>query len=360
MTRILIKGNEAFAEAAIRAGCRHYFGYPITPQSEVMEYLARRMPEVGGVFIQAESEVAAINMVYGAAATGARSMTTTSSPGFSLMQEGISYMAGAELPAVLVNVMRGGPGVGSIQPAQSDYLQATKGGGNGDYRLLTYAPATVQEMADITMKAWDKAEKYRNPVLILVDGFIGQMMEAVEFKDEPATEPVEHTWAVGIRKEKRPLRRITSSHMDPADCERHNRHLKAKFDRIRKDEVAWEELYTEDAEVVLAAFGVVARVCRAVVERARKEGIKAGLIRPITVWPFPYRAFRQRVGTAKAFFVVEMNEGQMVEDVQMAVGYDAPVYFYGRNGGIVPQPNEVASELQRILAGGVTPREDRI
>jgi len=355
-----MKGNEALAEAAIRAGCTCYFGYPITPQSEIMEYLARRMPEVGGVFIQAESEVAAINMVFGAAAAGARSMTTTSSPGFSLMQEGISYMAGAELPCVLVNVMRGGPGVGSIQPAQSDYFQATKGGGNGDYRLLTYAPATVQEMADLTMKAWDKAEEYRNPVLILVDGFIGQMMEAVEFKGETTRKPVEKTWAVGIRKDGRPVRRITSAHMDPADCERHNRLLRAKFDRMRKTEVLWEELYTEDADVVLAAFGVVARVCRTVVERARQRGIKAGLIRPITVWPFPYGAFRRRVGSAKAFFVVEMNEGQMVEDVQLAVGYDAPVYFYGRNGGIVPEPSEVASELQKVLAGEVTPLEDRI
>ncbi len=351
--RKLFKGNEAVAEAAVRAGCRFFFGYPITPQNEIPEYMSRRLPEVGGVFLQAESEVAAINMVYGAAGAGARVMTSSSSPGISLKQEGISYIAGAELPCLIVNMMRGGPGLGGIQPAQSDYFQAVKGGGHGDYHCIVFAPASVQEMVDLTMNAFNVGEKYRMPVMILGDGVLGQMMEPVEFPDPaPADRPVPD-WATTGARDRRDTRLINSIYIKPDDLLRHNHKLQARYEQVERDEVRWETVNTDDADIVLVAYGTSARVCRSAMDRARSEGLRVGLLRPITVSPFPYQAIADVARTARAFLAVEMSMGQMVEDVKLGALGAAPVYFYGTPGGIVPTAAAIAEEIRKIAKAEV-------
>jgi 2-oxoglutarate ferredoxin oxidoreductase subunit alpha len=341
----LMKGNEALAEAAIRAGCDAYFGYPITPQSEVLEYLAREMPLHHRVVLQAESEVASINMVYGAAGAGFRVMTSSSSPGFSLMQEGISYMAGAELPALLVNVNRAGPGLGTIQPGQGDYFQATKGGGHGDYRLIVLAPASVQEMADFVYLGFDLADKYRNPVIILSDGAIGQMMEKVVFPDYVMPQR-DISWATTGKPHTRARNYITSLHIQPEKMEVHNIHLQAKFDAIRDAEVRYEEIETEDADFILVAYGLSARICHKAVDLAREKGIKVGLLRPITLFPFPYDRLNALADHVQGMMSVELNAGQMVEDVRLAVNGKVPVAFYGRMGGMLPNPEEIVHQLE--------------
>lgn len=348
---LLMKGNEALGEAAVRAGCRLYFAYPITPQSELPEYLARRLPEVGGVFLQAESEIAAINMVYGAAGAGARVMTSSSSPGISLKQEGLSYIAAAELPCVIVNMSRGGPGLGSIQPSQSDYFQATKGGGHGDYRLLVLAPASVQEIVDLTLLAFDLADKYRNPVMIMGDGLLGQMMEPVSLPTEPRREFPPKPWATTGRTRERAKNVIKSLELVPERLEVHNRRLQEKYALIAQQECRFQEYLTEDAEVLVVAYGTAARICRSAVEAARAQGIKAGLFRPISLWPFPSEALAERCGVAKCFLTVEMNWGQMVEDIRLAVNGRLPVYFYGRCGGMVPTPEEVLEQIEKAFRG---------
>lgn len=321
----LMKGNEAIAEAAIKAGCRFFFGYPITPQNQIPEYMSKRMPEIGGCFLQAESEVAAINMVYGASGAGARVMTSSSSPGISLKQEGISYMACAELPAVIVNMVRGGPGLGSIQPAQSDYFQMTKGGGHGDYKLIVFAPDSVQEAVDLTYSAFDTADKYRTPVVILGDGMIGQMMEPVEMPEEIAELP-EKPWATtGCAKGERRI--INSLYIEPDVMEKVNLRLQEKYNTIARNETRWEEYFMEDAEMVITAYGTTARIAKKSIKELRKAGVKAGLIRPITLWPFPAEAINKAAARAKAFLTVEMSCGQMVEDVRLAVNGQAPLNF---------------------------------
>jgi 2-oxoglutarate ferredoxin oxidoreductase subunit alpha len=348
--RVLVKGTEAIGEAAIRAGCRLFFGYPITPQNELPEYMSKRMPEVGGTFLQTESEVATINMVYGAACTGARVMTSTSSPGFSLMQEGISYMACAQLPAVLVNVVRGGPGLGDIQPSQGDYWQATKGGGHGDYKLIVLAPSTVQEAVDLTYLAFDLADEYRNPVLIIADGVIGQMMEPVTFPEfrDLNTLPNHGRWALtGAKGREKHI--VVSFDIDPYVLEKMNLELVEKYKKIEAKEKRWEEYKLDDAEVVITAFGTVARIAKSVVEQARKEGINVGLFRPITLWPFPYERLEEISKGKKLIFDVEMNMGQMLEDVKLAVKDHAPIEYYGRLGGVVPTPDEILQALKSKL-----------
>jgi 2-oxoglutarate ferredoxin oxidoreductase subunit alpha len=350
----LMKGNEALAEAAIRAGADAYFGYPITPQSEVIEYLMMEQPHLrtGMQVLQAESEVAAINMIYGAAGCGKKVMTSSSSPGVSLKLEGISYIAGAELPCLIVNVMRGGPGLGTIQPSQADYFQAVKGGGHGDYRLVVLAPSTVQEMADFVDKSFDIAFKYRNPVMILADGAIGQMMEKVYLPDQKKRmtqeEIVEQydSWATTGKTSDRERNIITSLNLKSEVQEEHNKHLQAKYRLIEKEETDWEEIQCEDAEYFLVAFGTSARISQKVVQMAREEGIKLGLIRPITLWPFPTEVIAKYAANAKGFLAVEMNAGQMVEDVKLAVNGKAPVYYYGRMGGMVASPGEVLEALK--------------
>lgn len=346
--KILMKGNEAIAEAAIKAGCRYFFGYPITPQNALPEYMSRRLPEVGGVFLQAESEVAASNMVYGAAGAGARVLTSSSSPGISLKMEGISYIAGAELPAVIVNMMRGGPGLGGIQPSQSDYFQATKGGGHGDYRLVVLAPSSVQEAVDLTMEAFEIADRYRNPVMIVGDGIIGQMMEPVEFKKEidPADLP-KKDWATDGAKG-REKNVINSLFLDPRELEKHNLKLKAKYDKMKEKEVRYETYKMDDAELAIVAYGTTARIALSAIELAREKGIKVGLIRPISLFPFPEKIIAEAAGKVNSFLVVEMSAGQMVEDVRLAVNGKKEVYFYGRTGGMVPSPEEIVEEIVKI------------
>lgn len=349
-----MKGNEALAEAAIRAGCRSFFGYPITPQTEVAAYMSKRMPKEGGIYLQAESEVAAINMVYGASAAGARVMTSSSSPGISLKGEGISYMAGADLPGVIINIQRGGPGLGGIQPSQADYFQATKATGHGDFHLIVLAPSTVQEMADTVYDAFDLADTYRTPVMILADGMLGQMMEPVVLP-ERKTEFIEKPWAVTGTKGKRPHNVITSLHLQPEDLEATNVERFERYDRIKATEQRAEEYLTEDADIVLVAFGATSRIARSAVNKARAVGIKAGLIRPITLWPFPTQAIERAIPTASAFLTVEMNMGQMVEDVRLTVLGRKPVEFFGRAGGIIPTPAETLAVIERLadsLAGG--------
>lgn len=344
----LMKGNEAIGEAAIVAGCRYYFGYPITPQTELMEYMAKRMPQVNGVFLQAESEVAAINMVYGAAGAGARTMTSSSSPGISLKAEGISYCAGAELPCVIVNIMRGGPGLGSIQPAQADYFQATKGGGHGDYRNIVLAPNSVQEMADLTMLSFDLADKYRNPVMLLGDGALGQMMEPVNFEEKPAV-PQEKHWAANGLKERTKPNVINSLYLQPEKLEAHNVHLQNKYQMIRENECRWEEINVEDAELIVVAYGITSRIARSAVEMAKQDGLKVGLFRPISLWPFPNKRLKVLAQQAKAFLVTELSAGQMVEDVRLATGQIKPVHFYGRMGGMMPSSREIYDQINRIV-----------
>ena len=344
----LMKGNEALAEAAIQAGCDAYFGYPITPQSEVLEYLAREMPKHGRVVLQAESEVASINMVYGAAGAGFRAMTSSSSPGISLMQEGISYLAGAELPCLIVNVNRAGPGLGTIQPGQGDYFQSVKGGGHGDYRLVVLAPSSVQEMADHVFLGFDLADQYRNPVLMLSDGAIGQMMEKVEFK--AYTKPsFDKSWATVGKPKTRNRNYITSLFMQPEQMEQHNLKLQEKFKQITENEVRFEEMKTEDAEYLFVAYGLCARICQKAIEIAREKGIKIGLLRPITLFPYPYQRLHQLAGQLKMILSVELNSGQMIEDVRLGVNGKVPVEFYGRLGGMMPTPESIVDHLQNLI-----------
>lgn len=344
----LMKGNEAMAEAAILAGCDAYFGYPITPQSEVLEYLAREMPKHNRIVLQAESEVASINMVYGAAGAGFRTMTSSSSPGISLMQEGISYIAGAELPCLIVNVNRAGPGLGTIQPGQGDYFQATKGGGHGDYKMIVLAPASVQEMADFVYLGFDLADKYRNPVMMLSDGAIGQMMEKVEFK--PYTKPnIDKSWATTGKPKTRNRNYITSLFIQPERMEQHNLKLEEKFKRIRENEVRFEEINTTDAEFLFVAYGLSARICQKAMDIAKEKGIKVGLFRPITLYPYPYQRLKELSSQVKLMLSVELNSGQMVEDVKLAVEGKVPVEYYGRMGGMVPTPEDIVHNLETLI-----------
>lgn len=355
----LMKGNEAVAEAAILAGCDGYFGYPITPQSEVMEYLMAEKPHerTGMVVLQAESEVASINMIYGAAGTGKLAMTSSSSPGISLMQEGISYMAGAELPALLVNIVRGGPGLGTIQPSQADYFQAVKGGGHGDYKLIVLAPASVQEMADFVQLGFDLAFKYRNPAMILSDGAIGQMMEKVFLPDPKPRRTDEELirqcpWAATGKPKERNHAIITSLDLDPAGQEKVNLKLQAKYREMEKNEVRFEEINTADAEYAFVAFGLSARICQKAIDIARAKGIKVGLFRPITLYPFPADQIAALGKKVKGFLVVEMNAGQMIEDVKLSVGCAVKIEHFGRFGGIIPSPDEVVKALEQKIIGG--------
>ena len=348
--KVLMKGNEAIAEAAIRAGCRHYFGYPITPQTEVAAYMAKRMPKIGGTFLQAESEIAAINMVYGVSSAGKRVMTSSSSPGISLKGEGLSYLAGSDLPALVVNVQRGGPGLGGIQPSQSDYWQATRGGGHGDYHMIVLAPASVQEMAELTVKGFELADEYRMTAMILADGTMGQMMEPVslDFDIKPAPEK---PWATTGTKMARPHNVINSLFLKPEQLEEENFKRYERYKEIEEKECLWEEYLTEDADVVIAAFGIAARVGRSAVNEARKKGIKAGLIRPITLWPFPKAPFEKAAEHAKAFISVELSMGQMIEDVALAIRCKAPVTLCNRAGGMIPSPQQVLDAIVKANGG---------
>jgi 2-oxoglutarate/2-oxoacid ferredoxin oxidoreductase subunit alpha len=344
----LMKGNEALAQAAILAGCDAYFGYPITPQSEVLEYLAREMPKHNRLVMQAESEIASINMVYGAAGAGFRAMTSSSSPGISLMQEGISYMAGAELPCVIVNVNRAGPGLGTIQPGQGDYFQSVKGGGHGDYKLIVLAPASVQEMADHVFLAFDLAEKYRNPVLILSDGAIGQMMEKVEFHSY--TRPgFDKSWATTGKPATRERNYITSLFIQPERMEVHNLKLEEKFQRMREAEVRFEEMNTDGADYLFVAYGLSARICQKAMDILRAKGIHVGLLRPITLFPYPYKRLNELSDHLKMILTVELNSGQMVEDVRLGVNGKVPVEFFGRLGGMMPTPESIVHHLEKLI-----------
>ena len=352
MAKILMKGNEAFGKAAMVAGSKYFYGNPITPQSEIPEYLSRQFTENGGPFVHAESEVAAINMVYGAGGCGARVLTSSSSPGIALKQEGITYCAGAEVPCVILNVVRGGPGLGSIQPSQSDYFMTTRGGGDGDYRTPVYAPASVQEACDMIMDAFDVAELYRTPVLVLLDGMIGQMMEPVDF-DKPRKQrelPSKEGWATTGTKGKRKPNIINSLYLSPEILEEHNYHLQRKYDVIEANELQYEMDRTEDAELVFVAYGTMARVVKNCVNEMRAEGYKVGLIRPKTVWPYPYKAFDE-IPACKNLFVIEMSLGQMVEDVKLGSNGRYPVHFYGRPGGMVPEPKEIIARAKEIMGG---------
>ncbi|MHB1407292.1 MAG: 3-methyl-2-oxobutanoate dehydrogenase subunit VorB [Desulfitobacteriaceae bacterium] len=355
MSKALMKGNEALAEAAVRAGCRYFFGYPITPQNEIPEYLSWRLPEMGGVFIQAESELAAINMVYGAAGSGARVMTSSSSPGISLKQEGISYIACAELPCVIVNMMRGGPGLGGIQPSQGDYFQAVKGGGHGDYHLLVLAPGTVQEMADLAVKAFTLADEYRNPVMILGDGILGQMMEGVELPEfqNLAALPSKPWATTGAQGRERNI--INSLYLEPEELEKVNLKLQRKYRLMAEKETLAENYLTEDADIVLAAYGTAARIAKAAVDRARAAGIKAGLFRPITLYPFPAQELRRACKAAKHVLTVEFSSGQFVEDVRYYLEFKVPVHFYGRVG-VVPTTREILEEITHLAGNDVGER----
>lgn len=349
--KVLMKGNEAIAEAAIIAGCRHYFGYPITPQTEVAAYMAKRMPKIGGTFLQAESEIAAINMVYGVSSTGHRVMTSSSSPGISLKGEGLSYLAGADLPALVVNVQRGGPGLGGIQPSQSDYFQATKGAAHGDFHMLVLAPSSVQEMADLTVKGFDLADKYRMTAMILADGTMGQMMEPVslEYDIKPA---VEKPWATTGTKLERKHNIINSLSLVPDELEKLNFARYDRYKQIEENEVMYEEYMMKDAEICIAAFGIAARVSKNAITEARRQGIKVGMIRPITLWPFPKAPFEKAAETVKQFISVELSMGQMIEDVRLATGCKAPVTLCNRAGGMIPSPDMVLEAIKKAANGG--------
>ena len=350
MTKELLKGNVAFAEAAIRAGCEAYFGYPITPQTEALEHMSKRMPELGRVFLQAESEVAAINMVYGAASSGARVMTSSSSPGVSLMMEGLSYIAGSEVPVVLVNIMRGGPGLGNIAPAQGDYNQMVKGGGHGDYRLVVLAPATIQELIDLTYEAFDIAERYRCIVAIIADGSLGQMMEPAELPAMRAVRAPDQRAEYALTGANgREPRVVTSIYLDPEDEEQFNLKLKSKEAEIEGNEIRFEEIELEDAEVAIVSFGTAGRVCQSAVKTARQDGIKVGLLRPISLYPFPVEAIQTLAEKVDKLLVVEMNGGQMLDDVRLAVEGRVPIEFYGRMGGVVPLPDEILTEIHKLV-----------
>jgi len=352
MAKQFMKGNDAIIVGALAAGCRAYYGYPITPASEIAHAAARHFPALGGVFIQAESEVAAINMVYGTAGMGIRTMTASSSPGFSLKQEGLSYCAGAELPLVVVNIDRGGPGLGNIAPEQADYFQVTKGGGHGNYRLIALAPNGAQEMCDLTMKAFDLADKYRNPACIMADGITGQMMEVVEIPEAKPV-PYDHkSWAVdGTPATSKNL--VSSIVLEPEELEAHNLKLDRKYKEIMANEVIVEEYKTGDADLIVVAYGVVSRIVYSTVDQARAEGLKVGLIRPITLWPFPTEAIAAHAARDVRFLAVELSTGQMVEDVKLAVEGRAPVHFYGRCGGMVPEGSELMNEYRKLMEGVV-------
>ncbi len=352
MSKVLMKGNEAMALAAIKAGCDAFYGYPITPQNELPEYLSKYMALNGKVFVQAESEVAAINMVYGAAGAGARAMTSSSSPGIALKQEGISYMAGAELPAVIINVMRGGPGLGGIQPSQSDYKQITRGGGNGDYYLYSLAPETLQEAVDLIKESFDIADYFRNPVMIAVDGLIGQMMEPVDLDKEVQKWDLKpKTWAANGDRSNRGKNIINSLYLDPYDLEKHNLKLKAKFDEMRNNHQRYELVNMEDAEIAIVAYGSVSRIARTALEILSEKGIKCGIIRPITIFPYPKLAFKNLPASVKNLLVVEMSTGQMLDDVIIANECRLPISFFGRVGGVVPEAEEIANKVLEIIGG---------
>ncbi len=350
--KVLMKGNEAIGEAAIRSGCRHFFGYPITPQTELSAYMAKKMPKIGGVFLQAESEVAAINMVYGAAGAGARAMTSSSSPGISLKSEGISYIAGADLPCVIVDIVRGGPGLGGIQPAQSDYFQATRGGGHGDYHMIVLAPNSVQEIVSLTADAFNLADTYRMPVMILGDGTLGQMMEPVDFDSVPAPIDIKKDWATDGTDMKREHNIVNSLYLSPEELEKTIFERQKRYDIIKEKEARYEAHDIEDADIVISSYGTTSRVVESAVKQLREEGIKVGVIRPITLWPYPVEIFKKAAKTAKAFLSVERSMGQMVEDIELAVNGAAPVYFFGRTGGIIPTPAEIINKVKEI-AGGI-------
>ncbi|GHV44213.1 3-methyl-2-oxobutanoate dehydrogenase subunit VorB [Clostridia bacterium] len=347
MEKVLMKGNEAIAEAAIRAGCKHFFGYPITPQTEVSAYMSKRMPKIGGVFLQAESEVAAINMVYGAAGAGVRAMTSSSSPGISLKAEGLSYIAGADLPCVVVNIVRGGPGLGGIQPAQSDYFQAVKGGGHGDYKMLVLAPSSIQEVVDCTFRAFDLADKYRMPAMLLGDGMLGQMMEPIAFPETSDVTLPEKKWATTGTKMERSPNIINSLYIEPEALEALVLKRQARYAAIEKTEVRYEAEGLEDARLVIVSYGTTARIVKAAIDAARKEGLRVGLIRPITLWPFPSDVIAETAKKVKALLSVEMSTGQMVEDIRLAANGACPVHFYGRTGGMVPTPTAILDEIRR-------------
>ncbi len=349
--KVLMKGNEAIAEAAIIAGCRHYFGYPITPQTEVAAYMAKKMPKIGGVFLQAESEIAAINMVYGVSSTGKRVMTSSSSPGISLKGEGLSYLAGSDLPALVVNVQRGGPGLGGIQPSQSDYFQSTRGGGHGDYRMIVLAPASVQEMAELTVKGFELADKYRMTAMVLADGTMGQMMEPVSLDIEVAPQP-EKPWATTGTKLEREHNIVNSLSLVPDELEMLNFKRYERYKVIEENETMYEEYMVDDADIVIAAFGIAARVSKNAVNEARVMGIKAGLIRPITLWPFPVAPFEKAVEHAKQFISVELSMGQMIEDVKLATKCRVPVTLCNRAGGMIPSPDQVLTAIKEAANEG--------
>lgn len=347
--KVLLKGNEALAEAAIQAGCHHFFGYPITPQTELAAYMSKRLPKIGGTYLQAESEVAAINMVLGAASAGIRAMTSSSSPGISLKGEGISYLAGSDVPALIINVQRAGPGLGGIQPSQSDYWQATKALGHGDFQLLVYAPSTVQEMVDLVSDAFDTADKYRVPAMILADGMIGQMMEPVVLPENKDKTPVEKPWAACGHKGERKHNIVNSLYLKPDNLEKLINERYERYEMIKANEQRAEEYLVDDADLVLVAYGASSRVVRSAVNMAREMGLKVGMVRPISLWPFPTDAIKKAADTAKSLLVVEMSMGQMVDDVKLAINCCKPVHFYGRTGGIIPTPKEVLGEIQKIL-----------
>ena len=349
--KVLMKGNEAIAEAAIVAGCRHYFGYPITPQTEIAAYMAKRMPKIGGCFLQAESEIAAINMVYGVASTGYRVMTSSSSPGISLKGEGLSYLAGADLPSLIVNVQRGGPGLGGIQPSQSDYYQATKAGGHGDFRMIVLAPASVQEMADLTVKGFELADKYRMTSMILADGTMGQMMEPVSLDFDIASAP-EKPWATTGTKLEREHNIVNSLFLSPEKLEEVNFERFERYRQIEENETMYEEYMMDDAEICIAAFGIAARVAKNAINEARKQGIKAGLIRPITLWPFPNAPFEKAADKVKEIISVELSMGQMIDDIKLASKCKVPVTLCNRVGGMIPSPEQVLEAIVKANNGG--------
>jgi len=348
--RVLMKGNEAIAEAAIRAGCRHYFGYPITPQTEIAAYMAKKMPKIGGVFLQAESEIASINMVYGAAAAGVRVMTSSSSPGISLKAEGLSYLAGSDIPALVVNVQRGGPGLGGIQPSQADYFQATKGGGHGDYRMIVLAPASVQEMASLTIKGFNLADKYLMTSMILADGTIGQMMEPISFEDAEV-ETVEKPWALTGTEGKRKHNVVNSLYLKADELEVKNFERYERYKVVEENEPMWEEYMMDDAEYCVVAFGIASRVAKNAVVAARNEGIKVGLIRPITLWPFPKKAMEAAADKVKGFISVELSMGQMIEDIKLYTQCRRPVALCNRSGGMIPSPDQVLESIRKAQKG---------
>ena len=350
--KVLMKGNEAIAEAAIHAGCRHYFGYPITPQTEIAAYMAKKMPKIGGTFLQAESEIAAINMVYGVASTGYRVMTSSSSPGIALKSEGLSYLAGSDLPALVVNVQRGGPGLGGIQPSQSDYFQATKAGGHGDFRMIVLAPASVQEMAELTVKGFELADTYRMTAMILADGTMGQMMEPVALDDLVVKPAPEKPWATTGTKMQRPHNIVNSLSLVPEELEQLNFARYERYRYIEENEVLYEEYMMDDAEICIAAFGIAARVSKNAINEARKQGIKVGMIRPITLWPFPKEVFRRAADKVNSFISVELSMGQMIEDVRLATECKKPVTLCNRAGGMIPSPEQALEAIKKAAKGG--------